>query len=65
MDKKPVKFKIYGIHKDTGERTEIFPSIKAAARNWGMNDNHFRKCLKDKTRTAAKHFWYFDYEETE
>ena len=65
LDKKPLKFKIYGIHKDTGERTEMFPSIKAAARNWGMNDNHFRKCLKDKTKTAAKHFWYFHNEETE
>ena len=65
LDKRPVKFKIYGIHKDTGERTEMFPSIKAAARNWGMNDNHFRKCLKDKTRTAAKHYWYYHNEEPE
>lgn len=65
LDKKPIKFKVYGIHKDTGERTEMFPSIKAAAKNWGMDDNHFRRCLKDKIRTAAKHFWYFDYEEPE
>ena len=65
IDLDPIKIKIYGIHKDTGERTEMFPSIKAAAKNWGMNDNHFRRCLKDKTKTAAKHYWYYDNEEPE
>jgi group I intron endonuclease len=65
LDKRPVKFKVYGIHKDTGERTEMFPSINAASKNWGMNDNNFRRCLKDKTRTAAKHHWYFHDEKPE
>lgn len=65
LDKKPIKIKVYGIHKNTGERTEMFPSIKAAAKNWGMNDSHFHRCLKDKTRTAAKHYWYYDSEEPE
>ena len=65
IDLNPIKIKVYGIHKNTGERTEMFPSIKAAAKNWGMNDSHFRKCLKDKTRTAAKHYWYFHNEEPE
>ena len=65
LDKKPIKFKVYGIHKDTGERTEVFPSIGAAAKNWGMNASNFRRCLRDKTKTAAKHFWYFYNEEPE
>ena len=56
--------KVYGIHKETGERTVTFPSIRAAARNWGKKDSGLRNALeKPGVKSFMKHYWFYDKEE--
>lgn len=64
LDKTPQYKKVYGIHKETGERTITFPSIKAAARNWGKRDSGLRNALDQPgVRSFMNHYWFYDKEE--
>lgn len=61
IDKTPNSRKVYGIHKDTGERTKTFPSIKAAARNWGKRDSGLRNALEEQgVKSFMGHYWFYD-----
>ena len=61
IDKTPNSRKVYGIHKDTGERTKTFPSIKAAARNWGKRDSGLRNALEEQgVKSFMRHYWFYD-----
>ena len=60
IDKTSQKKKVYGVNRDSGKQTEVFPSIKAAARNWDKGDSGIRKSLKKPgERSFMNHYWYY------
>tara|TARA_B100001250_G_scaffold336005_1_gene302379 strand:- start:360 stop:1214 length:855 start_codon:yes stop_codon:yes gene_type:complete len=61
VDKRPHSRPVYGIHKDTEEKTEVFPSTKQAALHWGKRDTGLRKSLKKPgVSSFMRHYWYYD-----
>ena len=60
LDDTPIRKQVYGVDKKTGEKTEVFPSIKAAARHWGKRDSGIRKALNAPgDKSFMNHYWYF------
>jgi len=60
LDNTPVKRKVYGVNKTTGEKTEVFESIKAAAKKWDKRDGGIRKALQAPgVKSFMGHYWYF------
>lgn len=60
LDNTPVKRAVYGIDRKTGKKTQVFPSIKAAARHWGKRDSGLRSALKKPGEYSfMDHYWYF------
>jgi group I intron endonuclease len=66
VDKTPIWRRVYGVHRETGEKTQYFNSIKEAARNWDKKDSGIRKSLKEPgVKSFMNHYWYFVDEKTE
>ena len=62
LDKRPKSMKVYAVDPQTGERTETFPSIKAAARAFGSarRDSEIRKSLrKPGIQKGIRKYWYY------
>ena len=60
VDTTPISRKVYGIHRETGEKTQEFQSIKEAARHWNKKDSGIRKSLKEPgVKSFMNHYWYF------
>ena len=62
IDLNPIKRKVYGVEKDTGQKTMIFESISDAGRFFGNNrkSGGLRKSLKAPgVNTYMKHYWYY------
>ena len=60
IDKTPYRKKVYGVDRDSGKRTEVFPSIKAAAKNWSKGDSGLRNALTEPgVRSFMNHYWYY------
>tara|TARA_B100000902_G_scaffold375429_1_gene405408 strand:- start:61 stop:912 length:852 start_codon:yes stop_codon:yes gene_type:complete len=61
IDKTSQKKKVYGVNRDSGKQTKVFPSIKAAARNWDKRESGLRKSLKKPgERSFMNHYWYYE-----
>ena len=46
--------------------TEVFPSIKAAARNWGKRDSGLRNALDEPgIKSFMNHYWYYAASDTD
>jgi group I intron endonuclease len=60
VDKSPLWKKVYGVHRETGEKTQEFRSIKEAARHWNKGDSGIRKALKEPgVKSFMNHYWYY------
>lgn len=60
LDDTPIHKQVYGVNRKTGEKTEVFPSIKAAAKHWGKRDGGLRSALQSPgERSFMDHYWYF------
>ena len=62
IDVNPVKRKVYGIEKDTGQKTMIFESIADAGRCFSNKSrwSGIRNSLKAPgIKTYMKHYWYY------
>ena len=62
IDLNPIKRKVYGVEKDTGQKTMIFESISDAGRFFGnyRKSGGLRKSLKAPgVNTYMKHYWYY------
>lgn len=60
VDKSPVWKKVYGVSRETGEKTHEFRSIKEAARYWNKGDSGIRKALKEPgIKSFMNHYWYY------
>jgi group I intron endonuclease len=66
LDKRPKSMKVYAVDPETGDRTETFPSIKAAARAFGNKnrDSEIRKSLrKPGIQKGIRKYWYYAEED--
>ena len=62
LDKRPNSIKVYAVDPQTGDKTETFPSIRAAARAFGSErrDSEIRKSLrKPGIQKAIRKYWYY------
>jgi len=66
LDNRPLWKKVYGVNRDSGQMTEVFPSIKAAARNWGKRDSGLRNALDEPgIKSFMNHYWYYAASDTD
>lgn len=50
---------VYGVHRVTWERTQTYPSIRAAAKHYGCKDTGLRKSLNHPNKyTWKQHYWF-------
>ena len=62
LDKRPNRMKVYAVDPETGDKTETFPSIKAAARAFGneRRESEIRKSLrKPGIQKGIRKYWYY------
>lgn len=59
LDDKTKSTPVYGVHKKTWEKTQVFKSMKEAARVFGVSDSVIRMSVKNPRRHSCKgYYWY-------
>ena len=59
LDNKTKSIRVYGVHKKTWERTQVFESINEAARIVGCDPNTLRRSVHNKNRRSCKgYYWH-------
>ena len=52
------KEKIYGINKNTGEKTQMFNSITEASKKMNLHRQGISKCINGKLKSSGDYYWF-------